>query len=34
MLGALAAGNSLVLLPDGDGAGAGDEISVLLLGPR
>jgi molybdenum cofactor synthesis domain-containing protein len=34
MLGALAAGNSLVLLPDGDGAGAGDEVSVLLLGPR
>jgi molybdenum cofactor synthesis domain-containing protein len=34
MLAALAAGNALVLLPDGDGVDAGAEVAVHLLGPR
>ena len=33
MLGALAAGNALALLPDGDGVAAGDQLDVLRLGP-
>jgi molybdenum cofactor synthesis domain-containing protein len=31
-LAALAAANALAVLPDGDGAGRGDEVGVLLLG--
>lgn len=33
MLGALAAGNALVLLPDGEGADVGAAVDVLRLGP-
>jgi len=33
MLGTLAAGNALVLLPDGSGAEPGAPVDVLLLGP-
>ncbi|MGH9278581.1 MAG: molybdopterin molybdotransferase MoeA [Acidimicrobiales bacterium] len=33
MLGALAAGNALALLPDGEGVDAGAAMAVLLLGP-
>ncbi|MFP5319806.1 MAG: gephyrin-like molybdotransferase Glp [Acidimicrobiia bacterium] len=33
MLGALAAGNALALLPDGNGVAAGDPVEVLRLGP-
>jgi molybdenum cofactor synthesis domain-containing protein len=33
MLGALAAGNALVLLPDGEGVDAGALVDVLRLGP-
>jgi len=33
MLGALAAGNALALLADGDGVAAGDQLDVLRLGP-
>jgi molybdopterin molybdotransferase len=33
MLGALAAGNALALLPDGNGVDAGGTVDVLLLGP-
>lgn len=33
MLGALAAGNALALLPDGEGVAAGDHVDVLRLGP-
>jgi molybdenum cofactor synthesis domain-containing protein len=34
MLGALAAGNALAQLPDGQGVDVGDAVAVLLLGPR
>jgi molybdopterin biosynthesis enzyme len=33
MLGALAAGNALVLLPDGEGVDEGSAVDVLRLGP-
>lgn len=33
MLGALAAGNALALLPDGEGVEAGAPVALLLLGP-
>jgi molybdopterin molybdotransferase len=33
MLGALAAGNALALVPDGDGVAEGDPLQVIRLGP-
>ena len=33
MLTALAAGNALALLPDGEGVAAGDAVDVLRIGP-